>query len=404
MGAIEQTVASGLCLGCGLCATDIGEGKVSMKLQTNGFLRPMVSEPLSAAAEARFKRSCPARRMALTPDTEAQVHPIWGPLVGVRTGWSGDPEVRHHGSSGGGISSVILHLLKTGQIDFAAQIAVDPVDPLLNRLQISTTREEVMNAAGSRYAPAAPLENIDALFARGQKFAFVGKPCDVAAMRAYLAEYPDKAPQVVVLLSFMCAGVPSIKGTHEVLGALGTSAEQIVRFQYRGDGWPGFATAVTRSGESFRMDYNLSWGQILGKHLQLRCKLCPDGTGEFADIVCADAWHGKDGYPDFTEGDGRSLILTRTRRGEALLQRTVAAGDVVINELDVNEISSMQPYQVTRKRVVLGRWLGYGVRRKVWPRFRRLRLFSNTWQGGLEPALRNAWGTFRRLSRSGDAS
>lgn len=402
MGAIENTVASGLCLGCGLCATDIGEGKVSMKLQTNGFLRPVVSAPLSAAAEARFIRSCPARRMTLTCDASADVHPIWGPLVGVRTGWSGDADVRHHGSSGGGISSVILHLLGTGQIAFAAQIAVDPNDPLRNQLQISTTRAEVMNAAGSRYAPAAPLENIDALFARGQKFAFVGKPCDVAAMRAYLVEYPEKAPQVVALLSFMCAGVPSIKGTHEVLGALGTEAEQVVSFKYRGDGWPGFATAVTRAGDSLRMDYNESWGQILGKHLQLRCKLCPDGTGEFADIVCADAWHGKDGYPDFTEGDGRSLILTRTQRGEDLLKRAVAAGDVVINELDVKEITSMQPYQVTRKRVVLGRWVGYIARRRVLPRFRQLRLFSNTWQGGLEPALRNAWGTFRRLSGSGD--
>src|SRR3712207_7050821 len=38
-----------------------------------------------------------------------------------------------------------------------------------------------------------------------------------------------------------------------------------------------------------------------------RCKICPDGTGEFADIVCADAWYGKDGYPDFAEREGRSL-------------------------------------------------------------------------------------------------
>lgn len=50
------------------------------------------------------------------------------------------------------------------------------------------------------------------------------------------------------------------------------------------------------------MSYNESWGNILGKYLQKRCKICPDGIGEFADIVCADAWHGdKSGYPNFEE-------------------------------------------------------------------------------------------------------
>ena len=402
MGAIEQTVESGLCLGCGLCATDIGEGKVRMALQPNGFLRPVVKAPLSSEAEARFARTCPARRLDLKPDDGARVHPIWGPLVEARTGWSSDTEVRYRGSSGGGISAVLLHLLTTGQIDFAAQIAVDPVDPLRNKVQISTSREEVLRAAGSRYAPAAPLEGLDQLFARGQRFAFVGKPCDAAGMRAYLAEHPAKAPQVVAILSFMCAGVPSLKGTHEVLDELGTKAAEVVSFQYRGDGWPGFATAVTRAGDALKMDYNRSWGEILGKHLQLRCKLCPDGTGEFADLVCADAWHGKDGYPDFTERDGRSLILTRTSRGEALLTDAVKRGSMQTEPLNVDEISGMQPYQVTRKRAVLGRWLGYGLRRRIWPRFTRLRLWGNTWQGGLESAARNAWGTYRRLERSGD--
>jgi coenzyme F420 hydrogenase subunit beta len=44
-----------------------------------------------------------------------------------------------------------------------------------------------------------------------------------------------------------------------------------------------------------------AWGEELSNHLQFRCKICPGGTGEFADVVCAGAWYGKDGYPDFTE-------------------------------------------------------------------------------------------------------
>jgi coenzyme F420 hydrogenase subunit beta len=37
------------------------------------------------------------------------------------------------------------------------------------------------------------------------------------------------------------------------------------------------------------MSYADSWGGILSRHVQFRCKICPDGTGGFADVVCADA-------------------------------------------------------------------------------------------------------------------
>lgn len=397
MGEIQNTVRQGLCVGCGLCASEVGEGKVVMRLAANGFLRPQVLGELSSEAEQRFLQVCPGRSLQLKPAPGVQVDSAWGPVVTPRTGWSTDPEVRYKGSSGGGISAMLIHLLEQGRIDFAAHIAADPSNPLGNRLQLSRSKAEVLQAAGSRYAPAAPLEGVERLFQGGKRFAFVGKPCDVAAMRAYVHANPQHAPQLVMLISFMCAGVPSIKGTHEVLGALGTSAEQVVRFQYRGEGWPGYATAMTADGSKLQMDYNTSWGQILGKHLQLRCKLCPDGTGEFADVVCADAWYGKDGYPDFAERDGRSMVLTRTPAGEALVKEAVAAGALQVQPLDLQDLPAIQPYQLTRKQVVLGRLLGFAVMRGVWPRFRNLRLWSNTRHGGWVPALRNAWGTARRL-------
>ena len=397
MGEVQNTVASGLCLGCGLCASHIGEGKVEMRLSGSGFLRPIEKKPLSAAANKKFLAICPARNLSLRPDPAAEVNRVWGPLVRVRTAWATDGEVRFKGSSGGGISAICIHLLEEGQIDFVAQIAVDKQRPLINRIQRSRTREDILHAAGSRYAPAAPLENIEQLFEGGEKFAFVGKPCDVGAMRSYLREHPQSAHQVVALLSFMCAGVPSMRGTEEVLSALGTTASDVSSFQYRGNGWPGYATAVTHDGRTLEMDYNSSWGNILGKHLQLRCKLCPDGTGEFADIVCADAWHGKDGYPDFAERDGRSLLLTRSRQGERIVQSAADAKSLQLEDLPVEDIAGMQPYQKNRKEVVFGRWLGYSARRGLFPRFSQLRLIRNLLSGGITPALKNAWGTARRL-------
>lgn len=399
-GRIDAVVRAGLCVGCGACTSaGVVGAPAHMALSPAGFLRPVFKAPLTEAEDARAAALCPAVRLELEP--QAPLHPEWGPLLAVRTGWALDADVRFRGSSGGVLSALMIHLLESGQVQFVAHVAASAHDPLRSERRISRNRAEVLTGAGSRYAPAAAAVALETLFASGERFAFVGKPCDVAALRAYVRQRPQLQPQLALAASFMCAGVPSQHGTNEVLAALGSVADEVVHFQYRGNGWPGYATARTRDGNEARMDYNRSWGQLLGPRLQLRCKLCPDGTGEFADLVCADAWYGKDGYPDFDEQDGRSLLITRTPRGESLVLAAMAAQAVVAQAAEADDISGMQPYQVTRKRVVLGRWLAVGLRTGVWPRFRGLHLRAALWRGGVMPALRNAWGTFKRVGRVG---
>ena len=398
--SIDRVVGSGLCVGCGACVSGGVAGKVRMQLNADGCLRPVVSGILTDLEQRRFAEICPGVNLQLSTAGQ-QPHPEWGAIRAVRTGFSTDAEIRFRGSSGGSISALLVFLLESGRADFVAHVGVAEDDPLRNERRISRNRADILAGAGSRYAPASPVADLGGLFASGERFAFVGKPCDVAALRAYLRLHPSHAEYVVAVLSFMCAGVPSLAGTHEVLAALGTDAGDVVRFNYRGNGWPGYATAVTRDGRELTMDYNSSWGKILGKHLQLRCKLCPDGTGEFADVVCADAWYGEKGYPDFTEREGRSLVLSRTAVGEELVCAAVTAGALAVEACPVDEIARMQPYQLTRKRVVLGRLVALFLRRGVWPRFNGLRLLQCSARGGWLPVFRNMWGTYRRLQGRG---
>lgn len=396
--SLLQTVAvNGLCAGCGLCESVAGTAVVQMRLSQAGYLRPEVKAGLTSQQARVLRDVCPGMHVGHAPQPDAAPHhTLWGPLVGVRAGHSLDPEIRRQGSSGGGISAIASWLLDTGQVDFVAQIAVSDADPLRNEMRLSRSRAEVLAAAGSRYAPSAPLAGLEGLLARGERFAFVGKPCDVAALRRYALHDARVDRLVVCMISFMCAGIPSIKGTHELLDKLGADRSQLKSFRYRGDGWPGMAKAVTHDGKVYETDYNSSWGTVLNKHLQFRCKICPDGTGEFADIVCADAWYGKDGYPDFAERDGRSLILSRTRRGEALVSAAMAAGALSADELPVSDIARMQPYQVNRKQMVLGRLLATWLARHHAPRYRSMGLLKAALQANKIEWLRNAWGTLRR--------
>lgn len=399
---IATITRNGLCSGCGMCA-GLAKGDqppIVMRESAAGYRRPQVVGPVDDTLAALVDATCPGANIRHDPASlEAEYHPVWGPLVAARLGWSTDAELRRNASSGGGLSAVLVHLLGTGQVDYVVQTAVSPDSPVRNALAISTGRDDVFHAAGSRYAPSSPLEDIGARLDAPGRFAFVGKPCDVAGLRQLARHDPRVNEKVPVMIAFMCAGVPSYRGTSALIKAMGVADEsKVTAFRYRGDGWPGFATARLEDGTSFTMDYDTSWGRILNRHLQFRCKICPDGIGEFADIVCADGWHcDDDGNPLFDEQDGRSIILTRTRRGEAILTGAVEAGRLTTEPLKLASLVHMQPFQARRKGLVVTRLAAMALTGKRRPRFSGLELARNARALGLKDAIKSFGGTLRRL-------
>lgn len=392
---IESIVQSGLCTGCGICESFTG-GKINIALDREGYLRPVAEQPLSDSQERLLSDVCPG--ISLRHDTlSVDYHPLWGPLRQVRTGYANNPEIRFAGSSGGVLSALLVYLLETRTVDYVLHIGASEQEPLRNEIKISRNCEDVLRSAGSRYSPSAPLTQIDEYLNRPGRFAFVGKPCDVAALRQYARHNRVVAQKVSYMLSFMCAGIPSMEGTYAILNRLKTQKEEVRRFAYRGNGWPGMTRVETHDGSIHEMDYATSWGTILNKYLQPRCKICPDGTGEFADVVCADAWYGKDGYPDFAEQEGRSLIISRNDVGEALVNACVRAGYLSTSPLAVPEISKMQPYQETRKKMVLARVLALRLLFRRAPKFSHLDLIHAAAMGGFKANVRNFLGMTKRL-------
>lgn len=386
---------NGLCLGCGGCVAAIGRDDLAMRYSDLGYLRPVAAAPLSPGESRTLGEVCPG--IALNGrDREPDYHPLWGPIRVLATGHALDPEVRFRGSSGGVLTALAIGLVEAGEVDFVVATSAAADDPINNASGARNDRTALLGAAGSRYAPSSPLAEMEAHLATGKRFAFIGKPCDIEGLDRMARRDPRIDRQVPYRLAFFCAGVPSRRGTLAVLDALGVAHDDCTRFQYRGNGWPGLARATRRDGSEESMDYNASWGSILNRHLQFRCKICPDGTGEFADLVCADAWYGKDGYPDFTERDGRSLIVARTKAGERLYRRALAEGWIASEPLAVGEIAEMQPYQAHRKRNVLARVVGLFAARGVGPRYRGLALARVALGERKAELLRSALGTFRR--------
>ncbi|MGD8310269.1 MAG: Coenzyme F420 hydrogenase/dehydrogenase, beta subunit C-terminal domain [Chromatiales bacterium] len=371
----DAIVAGGLCTGCGACSAVVPA--IVMDYSANGFLRPRATGPLGADDVESVNAVCPGIRVARAGDDEARTHPIWGPVVSVHIGHAVDPALRWAGASGGALSAILVSLLENAEVAHVVETAASESDPLRNRTLSSRSREDVLAAAGSRYAPSSPLATIDRYLRQPQRFAFVGKPCDVVALRRLARRDGRVDDKVAVMLSFLCAGIPSELGSVEILDSLRVARADVRGFRYRGNGWPGATRVDTASGETRRLDYDAAWGGVLNRHLQWRCKICPDGTGEFADIACGDGWHlDTQGRPDFAERPGRSLIIARTAKGERIVDDAIRRGHLDARPLPIDAIARMQPFQKKRKSEILVRLLAMRTLLQRVPTYTGLGLFE----------------------------
>ncbi len=378
-----------------------------MQVAAPGYLRPIQQAPLSPEEESGIAGICPGLGQNVDPGGRTDTS-LWGPYVSVMTGWATDPDTRFAASSGGALSAILVYLVESGRVEAVIQTGADPNLPIGNVATVSMGAEDIRAAAGSRYAPSAPLADLPARLEEhretGRRFAFVGKPCDAVALRAWAQRDPEIDRAFPVVVSFFCAGVPSHAGGQAVLEALDTDLASTRAFRYRGRGWPGRATATSTDGTDRSMTYHDSWGKILSRHVQHRCKLCPDGTGVAADIVCADAWESDErGYPVFDEADGISLVMARTEKGEDLVAAARGAGQIETRDFDITALAAIQPGQRERRRALFARLAGQRAAGRPVPHYRGLHLLAAARQNPLARNLKNFLGTLRRNLRASTA-
>lgn len=358
MNTVEKIVQSRQCIGCGLCEVVGKDVGVRMAYDKAGFLRPTGVEKMGRAQVAEIEASCRAIQSDYVSDSRdklaaGQKHDfMWGSYYDCKVGHTSDPNLRHRASSGGALSAFASFLLESGEADWVLATDYATSDKLKTEVKLATTSAEVIALSGSKYAPASPLAKLNDILERSGKVVAIGKPCDISVLRLHINQNPNLASRFVALLSFFCAGTPSDTVNAALVEKLGvTDRTKVTDFKHRGEGWPGYTRVTTSDGQQSRCTYKESWGGVLNKDLQFGCKICADGVGEAADLVCADAWYGDDGgYPDFSEAEGRSLIMSRTLQGAAILQKVETANVLVTEPLDAREIDRMQPGQLKRRR------------------------------------------------------
>jgi coenzyme F420 hydrogenase subunit beta len=394
-----------LCTGCGACA--YVDPRIRMVDTLAEGRRPLVRVVPADERAREALAICPGRDQSNVSDAAApgllrELAPTWGPVLELWEGHAADPTMRFRASSGGAASALATYCIERAGMHGLLHIAAREDVPYLNETVLSRTREEIVSRSGSRYAPASPCDGLQRIEDAPAPCVFIGKPCDCLAVAKVRAVRPALDRKLGLVIGFFCAGTPTVAGTLAMLRKMGIEDPSTLRsLRYRGEGWPGRATAVLEVNgrrETRSLSYSESWGDVLADHKQWRCNLCPDRTGEAADIAVGDPWWN--GVPD--DAPGRSLIVARTERGRRILADAIAAGYLVAQPMETWKLRASQPGFPKVRGSIWGRLVTLRLLLVPAPRYAGYALFRH-WVRELSPVekLRSIAGTARRVLSRG---
>ncbi|BAK37879.1 hypothetical protein MLP_48650 [Microlunatus phosphovorus NM-1] len=398
LDTIRDVVDAHLCCGCGACAY-LEPDQFRMDEVPGVGRRPLQIVGVTGGPTPEAVAACPGRRLAHPPEVlvDSPFGGAWGPVLGVYECWATDDELRYRGSSGGVISALAVHALESGSAVGTLGVRARRDAPLLNETVLNRSREDVLNSAGSRYAPASPCQRLDLVENAEGPCVVVGKPCDIAATRSAATLRPALGDKVALTIGIFCAGTPSTQATEQVIASLGLDPASTVRVDYRGEGWPGSFRVETSDGRRGETTYAEAWGGTLAKHRQWRCQICPDHTGEFADLSVGDPW-----YREVAEDEpGRSLVVVRTSRGQAALDRALRDGALQGGPIATQYLPEAQPHLQMARGAVWARVLTMrlaGLRTPLYENLPSARLW---WALSFKRKRSSVLGTVRRIVSRG---
>lgn len=264
-----------------------------------------------------------------------------GPHLACRKGYAADETIRENAASGGMITALLCHLLRTGQIDGAWVSRTKVEDGKLGyETFIATTEEEIRDASSSIYMNMPLLKHVDMVRQFPGKVAVVMTPCVLKGLDALMKKDRVLREKIVLKLGLYCSGNHSEKATLLSLEQSGVTLENAKRLYYRRGHWRGQSAVVYNDGTEKTFSYTKTICAYKNAYFFEKggCMTCQDHYAFAADISFGDIW--------LSEMKGNPIKHTscviRNAKALAMYRSAVEAGAIVDSHISDRDMVRSQ--------------------------------------------------------------
>ena len=242
-------------------------------------------------------------------------------VINTYAAYINDYDLRMNSSSGGIFTEIAEHILGKGGIVYGVSMSSDCRQAFFKRID---DIKDLGYLRGSKYLQALVGDTYKAVkkdLEQGLLVLFTGVGCQINGLKCFLGKEFDN----LICVDVVCHGAPSQKLWGIYVDALEKkySGQLIsVNFRCKNEGWKNFGVEENTSCKTIftpkgRNPYMLMF--LDNYCLRPSCYECTAKQYKLSDISLADFWGIEKIQPEMNDGNGVSLVITRTTRGDKLL-------------------------------------------------------------------------------------
>lgn len=313
------------CTGCCACQQACPRGCIRMESDDEGFLYPKVDHSQCTRCGS-CEEVCPVANRV-----ETRNKPRAYACINARE------SVRRESSSGGVFTSLAQQVILDGGVVFGAVFGDDFA---VSHTHVETV-DELGRFRGSKYVQSRigdEYREAKGFLDQGKPVLFSGTPCQVSGLKQYLRRPYSN----LLAVDLVCFGVPSPLVWERYVSLREKCAQSRVSqisFRHKGLGWKRPSMWISfEDGTQYKQAHDGDPFMRAFKHrvsLRPSCFACRFKTlSRQSDLTLADFWGIERVMPDMDDGQGTSLVLVHSEKGQHALDG-IGAEMVECREVDV---------------------------------------------------------------------
>jgi len=334
-----------LCTGCGTCKVICPHNAISMQKTNIGRLFADIDTDLCTDCGACME-ICPGydKNDYVIP---VNINPFEGVIKNTYTGISTNEYIYENSQSGGLVTECLSYLFDTKRIDAAVVCTTDygTDRPFVSAL-IVVDKQQLLLSQRSSYTPVDMVSALE--YTRiYKKVAFVGLPCHIQGVISLQHKY-KKYDNIIFKFGLICE-----RSLSEAVADIFTS--EMTNIKKKKIYWKlkkGYvyknAPVVVENEDGETKVIPASKRHLLKDYFTSpRCRICFDKMNIHSDITFGDPW----GMSNIDWQKGESLVVTRTDKGENLIQNLIQEGRVKLNIASFEEVRQGQGLEKRKSQV-----------------------------------------------------